>query len=161
MHSHFGGDAFVRLLRPPFSASLSPKDPVFFTIAYICTFTKRPHIFHILLSPNAQNHACHPMTPYFWDFLPYFLQTWITHFLSHIYQTHIFNISLTPNAKNHALTVTQWVMTPYFLRFSLTEWPLLWKCQPYTYIHFILKCPPRTRSLWIASRIRKTLTNVI
>ena len=31
--SHSGGDAYVRLKRPPFSASLSPIDPIFFTVA--------------------------------------------------------------------------------------------------------------------------------
>ena len=31
--SHSGGVAYVRLKRPPFSASLSPIDPIFFTVA--------------------------------------------------------------------------------------------------------------------------------
>ena len=31
--SHSGDDAYVRLKRPPFSASLSPIDPIFFTVA--------------------------------------------------------------------------------------------------------------------------------
>ena len=31
--SHSGGDAYVRVKRPPFSASLAPIDPIFFTVA--------------------------------------------------------------------------------------------------------------------------------
>lgn len=31
---------------------------------------------------------------------------------------------------------------PIFLSFALTECPLVQKCQPYSYIHFILNCPP-------------------
>ena len=53
--SHSGGDAYVRLKRPPFSASLSPKDPSFFIIA--CALTQRPHKFYIFLSPNAKFHS--------------------------------------------------------------------------------------------------------
>jgi hypothetical protein len=71
-HSHFRGDAYVRLLRPPFSASLSPKDPIF--------LTQKPHIFNshrMLLSPNDPIfwHFCidfYQNYPIFWDFYMYF-----------------------------------------------------------------------------------------
>ncbi len=71
-NSHSGGDAYVRLLRPSFLASPSPKDPI-------------NYIF--IISPK---------TPYFF--------------------------------------------TIFFL-FALTECPWVQKSQPYTYIHFIVKCP--------------------
>ena len=55
--SHSGGDAYVRLKRPPFSASLSPIDPIFFTVAW--ALTQRPIFFHLI---------CHSM--------PHDLKSW-------------------------------------------------------------------------------------
>ena len=49
--SHSGGDAYVRLKRPLFSASLSPIDPIFFTVAW--ALTQRPIFFSFNLSLNA------------------------------------------------------------------------------------------------------------
>ena len=40
-HSHYGGDADVRLQRPPISALLSPNDPLFLPI--VSAVTQRPH----------------------------------------------------------------------------------------------------------------------
>ena len=39
---HSGGGAYVRLLRPHFSASLSPKDPIFFS-SKLGAVTESPH----------------------------------------------------------------------------------------------------------------------
>ena len=57
VQSHSGGDAYVRLKRPPFSASLSPIDPIFFAVAW--ALTQRPIFFHLI---------CHSM--------PHDLKSW-------------------------------------------------------------------------------------
>ena len=81
--SHSGGDAYVRLKRPPFSASLSPKDPYFFTIA--CALTQRPHDFLYfsltecqisltkcqICSPNAKFRSPNAPNPDFWPLSPH------------------------------------------------------------------------------------------
>ena len=166
--SHSGGDAYVRLKRPPFSASLSPIDPIFFTVAW--ALTQRPIFFHLI---------CHSM--------PHDLKSWhlkkkcyVFHlfftvqprgltFLLHRHQTGsqvvlvqcfvlsttqrpyffvnfwlspddptYFCIFLSLNAKNHALT--QWPLI--FWACALTECPSLLEGGPYTRIHFIFDCPP-------------------
>ena len=131
--SHSGGDAYVRLKRPPFSVSLSPKDPYFFTIA--CALTQRPHDFLYfsltecqisltkcqICSPNAKFRS--PNAPN-----SRFLTT----------EPSYFCIFLSPNAKNHALT--QWPLI--FWACVLTECPSLSERGPYTRIHFIFDCPP-------------------
>ena len=68
--SHSGGDAYVRRKRPPFSASLSPKDPSFFIIA--CALTQRPHKFlyfsltECQISLTEWKKSCsHQVTPHF------------------------------------------------------------------------------------------------
>ena len=81
--SHSGGDTYVRLKRPPFSASLSPKDPYFFTIA--CALTQRPHDFLYfsltecqisltkcqICSPNAKFRSPNAPNPDFWPLSPH------------------------------------------------------------------------------------------
>ena len=81
--SHSGGYAYVRLKRPPFSASLSPKDPYFFTIA--CALTQRPHDFLYfsltecqisltkcqICSPNAKFRSPNAPNPDFWPLSPH------------------------------------------------------------------------------------------
>ena len=42
-HSHYGGDADVRLQRPLFSVLLSPNDPILLLI--VSAVTEKPHIF--------------------------------------------------------------------------------------------------------------------
>ena len=44
--SHSGGDAYVRVKRPPFSASLAPIDPLFFTVAW--AHTQKPIFLHLI-----------------------------------------------------------------------------------------------------------------
>ena len=53
-HSHYGGDADIRLQRP---RMLSPNDPIVLLI--VSAVTQWPHIF-------ADYLCCHPKTPYFW-----------------------------------------------------------------------------------------------
>ena len=42
-HSHYGGDADVRLQRPPIFSAAVPNDPIFLLI--VSAVTQRPHIF--------------------------------------------------------------------------------------------------------------------
>ena len=91
--SHSRGDAYVRLKRPPFSASLSPKDPSFFIIA--CALTQRPHNFlyfsltECQISLTEWKKSCsHQVTPHFRPIRPH-----IFGFFSH----RMPKIMLSPN----------------------------------------------------------------
>ena len=133
-HSHSGGDAYVRLLRPPF-----------FSIA----LTQRPHIFHNLTQrPNIfflqKMSAVTESPPFFqtiWNFSRKDAQ-----FLTKTSKTS----EIFWNFHRMATKFWQfWVtlayshpMPPYFFLFALTECPWVRKSQPYTHIHFILKYPP-------------------
>jgi hypothetical protein len=112
-------------VKTPFFSIALTQWPHFFTI--VCTLTQRPHIFHILLSPNAKNQAL-TQWPHIWGiFCMYF------HPKTHIF--HIFALTECQKSCSH-------LMAPYFFNFALTVCPLLWKFQPYTYIHFIFKWTP-------------------
>ena len=58
-HSHFGGATYVGLLRPPFSAPLSPNDPIFFFFLNWWLSLKDP-LFSFGLSRKASNFSIFP-----------------------------------------------------------------------------------------------------
>lgn len=139
-HSHFGGDADVRLLIPPFSAPLSRNYPIF------CYFlTQRPHFRKILLSPQCPkcSSQVRPKGPIFLKCSP---RQKCHNFWPKL--SFIFNPILLWNfsffsilSLNDHIFLCSRPMTHFFFRFALTECPLVSKCQPFTHIHFILKCP--------------------
>ena len=124
--SHSGGDAYVRLKIPPFSASLSPKDPSFFIIA--CALTQRPHKFlyfsltecqisltewkKIVLSPS-EPLTFRPIRPHLFGFFSHRMP----------------KIMLSPN-------------DPSFFEPVLSPNAPLSVRGPYTRIHFKYDCPP-------------------
>ena len=151
--SHSGGDAYVRVKRPPFSASLAPIDPIFF---YSCMSSHpKTHIFAFNLSLKApwfEKLACEKI-----QFTLVILQSSIEKtnqkrpyffviFLLSPDDPTYFCIFLSLNAKNHALT--QWPLI--FWACALTECPSLSERGIYTRIHFIFDCLPRAVGfLWV------------
>ena len=121
--SHSGGDTYVRVKRPPFSASLAPIDPIFF---YSCMSSHpKTHIFAFNLSLKAPWFESWHQTGFQVVLVqciflsntqrPYFFVIFL---LSPDDPTY-FCIFLSLNAKNHALT--QWPLI--FWACALTECP--------------------------------------